>query len=187
MGGNRENDVSCSLFCFLFRECAPRHARSDHALLHPLLHRHAAVGAYLHLLCASATRALVAAWHGKVRLRMSHTHDARGFAAEAGFGNVVAAGDVADLGERLVVWLRRSRCHLTFSCSRPGCERGCHARRARGCTATHASPATRLARYARPPYRVHRAHCDPVRFHWHCPQQWASEQRNHLAPRRLPC
>ena len=50
---------------------------SDHARMHPLLNRRATVGTTLHPLRADATRALVAARHGEVRLRMSHAHDAR--------------------------------------------------------------------------------------------------------------
>eukprot|EP00964_Phaeocystis_antarctica_P013469 scaffold7371_cov70-Phaeocystis_antarctica.AAC.4 len=47
--------------------------------------------------------------HGKVRLRASHANDARGLAANGGLGSVVAAGDVAGIGERQHL-LRRSRC-----------------------------------------------------------------------------
>ena len=42
----------------------------------------------------------MAARRGEVRLRVDKAHDARGLAAEAGLGHVVAAGDVADIGER---------------------------------------------------------------------------------------
>ena len=88
------------------------HAPSDHARLCPLPYRRAAVGANLHLPRADAARALMAARHCKVSLRASKAHDARGLATERGFGNVVAARDVADIGERQVVWLSRSRRHL---------------------------------------------------------------------------
>eukprot|EP00964_Phaeocystis_antarctica_P013427 scaffold7354_cov59-Phaeocystis_antarctica.AAC.7 len=67
--------------------------------MHPLLNRRATVGTTLHPLRADATRALVAARHGEVRLRMNHTHDARRLAADGGLRNVVAASDVAGIGE----------------------------------------------------------------------------------------
>ena len=46
--------------------------------------------------------------HGKVRLRASHAHDARALTTNGGLGSVVAAGDVAGIGERQHL-LRRSR------------------------------------------------------------------------------
>ena len=113
-------------------EYTPRHAPSDHARLRPLPHWRAAVGANRHLRCADAARALMAARHGKVRLRASKAHDARGLATERGFGNVVA-GDVADIGKRQVVWLSRSRRHL-------GSRRSRHYLRARGRAAAPTAP-----------------------------------------------
>ena len=75
---------------------------SDHTRMHPLPNRRAAVGAVLHPLRADAVRALMAARHGEVRLRMHHTHDARRLAADGGLRNVVAARDVA--GGWVGVW-----------------------------------------------------------------------------------
>eukprot|EP00964_Phaeocystis_antarctica_P025741 scaffold14490_cov57-Phaeocystis_antarctica.AAC.2 len=67
--------------------------------MHPLPNRRATVGAVLHPLRADAAHALMAARHGEVRLRMSHANDARRLAADGGLGNVVAASDVAGVGE----------------------------------------------------------------------------------------
>ena len=68
-----------------------------HAMLHPQLHRRAAVGAYLHQRREHKGRTHngVAARRGEVRLRVHKAHNARGLAADAGLGDVVAAGDVA--------------------------------------------------------------------------------------------
>ena len=68
--------------------------------MHPLLNCCATVGTVLHPLRADAAHALVAARHGDVRLRMSHTHDARSLAADGGLRNGDAASDVAGLGKR---------------------------------------------------------------------------------------
>eukprot|EP00964_Phaeocystis_antarctica_P096435 scaffold62720_cov59-Phaeocystis_antarctica.AAC.1 len=67
--------------------------------MHPLLNRRATVGTVLHPLRADAAHALMAARHGDVRLRMSHTHDARRLAADGGLRNGDAASDVASIGE----------------------------------------------------------------------------------------
>ena len=72
---------------------------SDPAKLHPLLRRHATIGAALHSLRAGGARALMPAGHGKVSLRASKAHDARGVTADGGFRSVIAAGDIADIGE----------------------------------------------------------------------------------------
>ena len=64
--------------------------------------RGSSVGAVLHPLRADAARALMAARHGEVRLRMHHTHDARRLAADGELRNVVAARDVA--GGWVGVW-----------------------------------------------------------------------------------
>ena len=68
--------------------------------MHALLNCCATVGAVLHPLRADVARAQVAARHGDVRLRMSHTHDARSLAADGGLRNGDAASDVAGIGER---------------------------------------------------------------------------------------
>ena len=73
---------------------------SNHARLQPKLYWRATVGAQLHLLRARAARTLMGTRHGEVRLRAFHAHDARGLAANGGLRNLVAAGDVADIGER---------------------------------------------------------------------------------------
>eukprot|EP00964_Phaeocystis_antarctica_P060550 scaffold36110_cov65-Phaeocystis_antarctica.AAC.4 len=112
----------------------------DHALLHPHLHWRAAVGAQLHPLRAGAAYALVAARHGEVRLRVGHAHDACGHAAEAGFGDGVAPGDVAHIGEGQH---RLSRRHLRL---RRLCSRNRrHCMRARGRTAMQTTPTTPAA------------------------------------------
>ena len=67
--------------------------------MHPLLNRRATVGTVLHARRADAAQALMAARHGDVRLRMNHTHDARRLAADGGLRNVIAASDVAGIGE----------------------------------------------------------------------------------------
>ena len=85
---------------------------SDHARMHPQLNGRAAVRAVLHPLRADAAHALMAARHGDVRLRASHAHDARALAANGGLGSVVAAGDVAGIGERQNL-LRRSHRRLS--------------------------------------------------------------------------
>eukprot|EP00964_Phaeocystis_antarctica_P070078 scaffold42639_cov73-Phaeocystis_antarctica.AAC.1 len=77
--------------------------------MHPLPNRRATVGAVLHPLRADAAHALMAARHGEVRLRMSHAHDARRLAANGGLRNVVAASDVAGIGERQHRLSRRRR------------------------------------------------------------------------------
>ena len=82
---------------------------SDHALLHPKLHRRATVGAELHSLRADATRALMPAGRGEVSLWASKAHDARRIAADGGFRSIVAASDVADIGERQHRLSRRRR------------------------------------------------------------------------------
>ena len=74
-------------------------AVSDYALLHPHLHWRAAVGAELHQLRTGATHALVAARGGEVRLRVSHTHNASGLAANRGFRNGISAGDISSIGK----------------------------------------------------------------------------------------
>ena len=73
---------------------------SDHAHFKPPLYRRSTIGAERHLLRAGAARALMGTRHGEVRLRAFHAHDARGLAANGGLGNLVAAGDVTDIGER---------------------------------------------------------------------------------------
>tara|TARA_B100000795_G_C22366645_1_gene274509 strand:+ start:102 stop:284 length:183 start_codon:yes stop_codon:yes gene_type:complete len=51
----------------------------------------------------------MAARDGELRLRVNHAHDARGLAAKGGLRYVVAASDVADIGERQHRLSRRRR------------------------------------------------------------------------------
>ena len=125
----------------------PNSRISNHARLHPHLHWHAAVGAVLHLRGADATRAVVATRRREVSLRVSHTHDARGLAAEAGFGNIVAASDVADIGERQHR-LSRSRNRLRHIDSRH--RHYLHARGHAATTAMSTTPTTTPATFAAP-------------------------------------
>ena len=82
---------------------------SDQAVPHPLLHGRATVGAVLHLLRARATRALMAARHGEVRLWIRHTNNACRLATDCGLRNNVPAGNVANISERQhrLRWSRR--------------------------------------------------------------------------------
>ena len=61
----------------IIRVYQKRKTRSRNSHLHPLSYRIAADRALTHLGRAIATRALVAAWHGNVRLGVDEADDAR--------------------------------------------------------------------------------------------------------------
>eukprot|EP00964_Phaeocystis_antarctica_P003984 scaffold2128_cov70-Phaeocystis_antarctica.AAC.3 len=80
------------------KSCAARFSRDPY--VHPRLHTTAAYWALRHQGRAIAARALVAAGHRDVRLRVREADDARGLATDGRLGSLLSAGVEMRVGER---------------------------------------------------------------------------------------